>query len=155
MYAYGLIKDYDNYVIRNDGVVIKISDKREMKNGVGNQGYLRLTLTNEGKHKTLKLHRLLGKAFIDGEDATHNTIDHIDRNKLNNSLDNLRWATKSEQNINKEQRPSKTGEQYITLKKQSLTYQVQIRLNRKTVYMKNFKTMEEAIIGRDEFNNKY
>ena len=153
MYSYGVIKDWDNYVIRSDGVVINIKTKRESKGCVGNHGYVRVGLTNEGKQKLFHLHRLLGRAFIDGEDETHNTIDHIDQNKLNNSLDNLRWATRSEQNINQRHRPSNTSELNIHLTKRN-TYRVQIRRNSKDIYCKTFKTLPEAIIGRDEFNNK-
>ena len=152
MYAYGLVKDYDNYVIRNDGVVINIKTKRELKSGYDSHGYLRICLTNEGKEKMFKIHRLLGKAFIDGEDETHITIDHIDRNKLNNDLSNLRWATKGEQQINRIL-PNKSGELNISLTKYN-TYQVQIVRNHKVIYIKNFKTMEEAIIARDDFNEK-
>ena len=90
MYWYGLVKDFDNYVIRNDGVIINIITKRESKGCVDNHGYLMVGLTNEGKTKHFHLHRLLGKAFIDGEDANHYTIDHIDQNKLNNDLSNLK-----------------------------------------------------------------
>jgi hypothetical protein len=153
MYEYGPIKDFDNYVIRNDGVVIKISDKRELKCSPDADGYVRVDLRNEGKRKTFLLHRLLGKAFIDGEDATHNEIDHIDQNKANNSLDNLRWATRSEQNINRQTRPSNTGELNIYLRK-SNTYQVVIQRNNKVIYRKSFKTLPEAIIARDDFTEK-
>tara|TARA_R110000824_G_scaffold15390_1_gene64807 strand:+ start:92 stop:550 length:459 start_codon:yes stop_codon:yes gene_type:complete len=148
MYGYGTIKDYENYVIRSDGVVINIITKREMKPCTDKDGYLLLNLTNEGKSKTLKLHRLLGKAFIDGEDETHNEIDHIDQNKTNNSLSNLRWATRSEQCFNKKHKPSNTGEPYISLTK-SNTYAVEIRRNGKRI-RKRFKTMEEAVIARDK-----
>ena len=152
MYSYGLIKDFENYVIRNDGVVINIITKRELKGSVDNCGYLTVCLSNEVKKKQVRIHRLLGKAFIDGEDETHNSIDHFDRNKLNNSLFNLRWASRSEQNINRIL-PSNTVELNIHLRPNN-TYKVQIRRNYKVIYNKTFKTMEEAIIGRDEFNNK-
>ena len=42
------------------------------------------------------LHRLLAEAFIPNPDNKP-TVDHIDRNPQNNSLDNLRWATGKEQ----------------------------------------------------------
>ena len=149
MYWYGTIKDYEDYVIRNDGVVININTKRERKGGVGNHGYLRVGLRNEGKPKFFLIHRLLGKAFIDGEDAKHNEIDHIDRNPLNNDLSNLRWATRSEQQINRTFKPNAIGEPNIRLTK-SNTYEVRIVRNNKVIYDKCFKTMEEAIIAREE-----
>lgn len=39
----------------------------------------------------------MAEAFIPNPDSKP-TIDHIDGNRANNSLDNLRWATYSEQN---------------------------------------------------------
>ena len=149
MYWYGVIKDYEDYVIRSDGVVINIITKRELKGGINDWGYVRVGLTNEGKKKNFQLHRLLGKAFISGEDETHNTIDHIDQNKLNNSLDNLRWATRSEQGINRKIKAGNTGELQIYLTRFN-TYEVKIRRNNKYIYQKTFKTMEEAIIARDD-----
>lgn len=49
------------------------------------------------KKKHYTLHRLIAEAFIpkiEGE----NIINHIDGNKLNNSIDNLEWCTYSENN---------------------------------------------------------
>jgi hypothetical protein len=151
MYGYGLIKDYEDYVIRSDGVVINIITKREIK-GCIKDGYRQVGLTNEGKEKKVRIHRLLGKAFIDGEDETHNTIDHLDQNRANNDLSNLRWATRTEQNINRKHKPSNTGEPHIHLTT-SNTYFVRIQRNKKCIYNKKFKTFPEAINARDEFKN--
>ena len=56
-------------------------------------GYLRAMVTHDKKKKHLYVHRLVAMAFI-GEGSGE--VDHIDGNKLNNRVDNLRWVTPSE-----------------------------------------------------------
>ena len=60
-----------------------------------NRGYILIGLTNnEGKRKSLKLHRLVYKAYYPSWDImngiTDNSIDHKDGKKTNNHIDNLR-----------------------------------------------------------------
>jgi hypothetical protein len=52
------------------------------------------------EHKIYKVHRLIAETFIPNLDNKP-TVDHIDRNGLNNHVSNLRWATPSEQNNNR------------------------------------------------------
>lgn len=60
-------------------------------------GYLYVPL---GK-KMIGVHRVIAKAFIPNDDPLHKTmVDHIDRNRLNNSLSNLRWVTPRENSVN-------------------------------------------------------
>lgn len=60
-------------------------------------GYLYVPL---GK-KMIGVHRVIAEAFIVNDDPLHKTvIDHIDRNKRNNSLSNLRWVTPHENTVN-------------------------------------------------------
>ena len=53
--------------------------------------------------KLLLKHRLIALQWIDNEDPqTKTQVDHIDRNKLNNHIDNLRWTSPSENCKNKD-----------------------------------------------------
>ena len=54
-------------------------------------GYMRVKLNG----RTYKLHRILAKHFIENPDDLPQ-VDHIDRNKTNNSIENLRWVSNSE-----------------------------------------------------------
>lgn len=55
-----------------------------------NGGYCRSTIS---KH----VHRLVAKAFLENpEDNSKCWVDHIDGNRSNNNVENLRWVTPSE-----------------------------------------------------------
>ena len=95
------IKGYEDYSIYEDGRVIN-KHGRELKNWIGTHGYKRIGLRKDGKQKHFRLHRLLAIHFIvNTRPGIAITVDHIDRDKLNNSLSNLRWATIEEQNANR------------------------------------------------------
>ena len=59
-------------------------------------GYMCVRL-NDGIYK---LHRILAKHFIPNPDDLPE-VDHIDRDKANNSIENLRWTSRSENNRNR------------------------------------------------------
>ena len=63
-----------------------------------NAGYIQVGI---GK-KTYTVHRLVAFQFIHNDDPEYKIqVNHIDRNKLNNSIENLRWVTPSENNRNR------------------------------------------------------
>ena len=51
--------------------------------------------------KKVYMHRIVLEAFTSVEQGVGLLVDHIDRNKQNNNLDNLRWATHKENAINR------------------------------------------------------
>lgn len=58
-------------------------------------GYPHFNLRHNGKQIQWSLHRLLAITFIPNPEQKR-TVNHIDGNKLNNTLENLEWATYAE-----------------------------------------------------------
>jgi len=58
-------------------------------------GYLALRLWRNGRFRVVRVHQLVAEAFIEkpGDDFM---VDHVDRNRSNNSASNLRWVTKAQ-----------------------------------------------------------
>jgi hypothetical protein len=86
--------DIDNYEISSFGNVRNCKTKRILKINNKKNGYSNISLNG----KTYTIHRLVAFAFIDNPNNKP-TVNHIDKNKHNNKLDNLEWATYLEQNI--------------------------------------------------------
>ena len=73
----------------------------KLKLRVDIHGYLNFTIYNEGKHKPIKYHQVIVRLFVDPDyNPKTQQIDHIDHNKLNNSIDNLKVVTRNENQMN-------------------------------------------------------
>lgn len=86
-----------NYEISNLGRVKNIKTGKHLKSCIRPDGYANITLNINNKNKTYKVHRLIAHAFIPNPENKP-TVNHFDRNKSNNAITNLEWATMSEQN---------------------------------------------------------
>lgn len=81
------IEGYEGlYEISEDGVVRNITEGNILHGNINSYSYRVVSLTKNGTKKDHKLHQLLARAFIP------NSNNHIDGDKLNNSLDNLEWC---------------------------------------------------------------
>ena len=100
------IKDYEGlYQVSNWGRVKSLNYRNTGKEGILNgiedgRGYLYVHLCNDDGVKKKKIHRLVAEAFIPNPENKPE-VDHIDRNKLNNNLSNIRWADREIQNNNR------------------------------------------------------
>ena len=92
--------DYPNYLIYEDGKVFSEKRNKFLKPYIDGYGYYRLCLCKNGKSKTYKLHRLIAIHYIQNPENKP-FIDHINRIKTDNRIENLRWVTSSENNQNK------------------------------------------------------
>lgn len=93
-----IILGFENYSINENGVVTNEVTGAVKKAYVNKANqYLYVDLHKNGKSHKRPIHRLVAVAFIPNPDNKP-TVDHIDGNRQNNAISNLRWATFSEQN---------------------------------------------------------
>ena len=135
------VAGFPGYYVFKDGRVR--SDKgrkpRFLKPNKDRGGYHYVDLYNDGKRTTKKVHRLVAEAFIPNPDNKP-CVDHKDRDKSNNAVENLAWVTRSENDQNRDAR----GYYYH---KPSGKYQVYIKVNGK-LFFSYVDTEEEARAAR-------
>lgn len=95
---YGRIKRLYRKVIDSRGITQTFKESL-LKCTINKYGYYQTTLRKNRKKFNIKVHRCVAVAFIDKPENKH-IVDHIDGNKLNNKVDNLRWVTNSENLLN-------------------------------------------------------
>ena len=95
----GRVRSLTRTIKYKDGRVI-CTKGRELELRL-NRGYLRVTLTKHGKSNSFFVHRLVGFAFLESTYFENATIDHIDTDRTNNNVENLKWCTLKE-NLNNE-----------------------------------------------------
>lgn len=92
------IEDY-HYAVNEKGEVINTRTGRIVKPHLNRpNGYLQIRLSVNGVVKHYSVHRLVATYFIDNPENKPE-VNHKDGNHLNNSVENLEWATHKE-NIN-------------------------------------------------------
>lgn len=85
------------YLVNKNGEVKSLCKKnpRILVPCNGPRGYKLVSIFENGEKKTRRVHRLVAEAFIPNPDNKPE-VNHIDGDKGNNSVDNLEWATRSE-----------------------------------------------------------
>jgi len=91
----GRVKSLEREIIRSDG---KPTYQKEcILKPKTDRGYLRVGLRNLGKRKFFSIHKLVLLSFNIPNPENKRTVDHKNEDKLDNRLENLRWATHKEQ----------------------------------------------------------
>lgn len=97
------IKDYEGlYMVSNLGRVMNINTGHILKPVLQNTGYYVVTLCKNKCHKIHRIHRLVGMTFPDlvqwdeevkNKPFSEIVIDHKNRIKTDNRVENLKWCT--------------------------------------------------------------
>ena len=87
------------YTITEDGKLFSNRRHLWLKPATDRYGYLYYVVSINGKRFTIKPHRTIAECFISNPDNKP-TVDHINGNRKDNRINNLRWATWKEQQMN-------------------------------------------------------
>lgn len=142
------ITDYPNYKISNLGQVRNSKGKILALDITRGHYYIKLYKDSKGKMKYI--HKLIAEAFIPNPN-NFPLIDHIDRNPLNNSIDNLRWATISQNGYNRQTKPHSSKYRGVYWNKETNKWVCKISINNKTKYIGQYETEEEGAKAFNEF----
>ena len=96
MIGYNYIPNYEGlYSINEKGSVFSHISGKILKQHANHRGYLSVDLYKDGKMKKVVIHRLVALTYIPNPNNLPE-IDHIDTDKQNNNVGNLRWCTRKE-----------------------------------------------------------
>lgn len=147
------IESCDKYSVSNYGDVRNDKSGRILKLSNHKQGYKivglpRIREDNYGRLRSqsvkVYVHRLVAMAFLGNSNLQ---VDHIDEDKTNNRLDNLRWLSHRE-NTRRSVKKDDVGHHNIYFR--SNMYNVNISVNNKNTYFGCYENINDAISKRDE-----
>ena len=139
---------FPGYLIHKEGYVTK--NENIVSAHVGDKGYLCVNLYINKKNESHKLHRLIALAFIPNPNNLP-CVDHINRDRTDNSIENLRWVTWAQNAQNRNaQSDNQSGHKHIYQTKDNF-WGVRITINGVCEIHSAYKTLAQAIKVRDDF----
>ena len=137
------IEGYEGeYQVSNTGKVRSLKNNLILKQQCDRYGYFNVRLYKKTKGKTIRVHRLVAKAFIPNT-SNLNVVNHIDENPQNNNVENLEWCTQ------------KYNANYGNAQVKRLKTRTKplIAINTKTGFIREFNCMNDAV--REKFYYKF
>ena len=118
-------------------------------------GYKRITING----KCYKQHRLLFEAYYNTPIPSDRVIDHINQNKSDNRIENLRIVDRKENGQNRGKNVNnKSGHKNVSWYKNAEKWQVLIQIDGVKKHFGLFDNVEDAVVKRDQviedLNNK-
>ena len=143
------IDGFDNYSVNEKGEVRNDERGNILKWKLDN--YYRVRIWKNGKVTSYTIHRLIAIYFIPNPN-NYSFIDHINNDPLDNSIDNLRWCSSSQNNRNRKKKEG-TSSHFIGVyyNKSRKKWRANVRLNGEKKHIGHFETEIEAAEAYNDF----
>ena len=123
------IEGYPDYAVSDQGFVLSKNKMRILKGCVDSVGYPCLNIYLDQVRRHVRVHTLVAEAFLDNPNACK-YVDHVDGDKTNNNVENLRWCSNAENTKNREKSSKNTsGYKGVYLERPRGKWRVQVTLN--------------------------
>ena len=143
--TFRIIKDFENYSVSNFGNIRNNKTGRVLKPGITTHGYYNVILYKDRISFNKKVHKLVAEYFI-ANPYNKQCVDHIDNNKLNNNISNLRYCTLKENSMNSKLSSRNTSNfKGVSYHKQRNKWVAHIKLNGKKQHLGYFDKIEDAV----------
>ena len=135
---------YELYQVSSTGI-IKNKHEHVMSTHAVPGGYLQVQFSNSGKSKSKLVHCVVAEAFVPNPDNMRE-VDHINRNRTDNRVENLRWSTRRDNCLNTHRHDR---EMYgITLVKNR--YKVRLTFHNRNITIGRYRILDDAKKARDD-----
>ncbi len=148
--------NFPDYVCRSNGTLVGLRYSSVLAGFINSNGYPSVRIKDKcGILKSRTVHRIIAETFLGALPKGLDT-DHIDRNKLNNDITNLRYISRSQNNFNKDGNKNNTsGVKGVSWHSQNQLWRAYIMLDYKQISLGTYESFEDACIARFCAEEKY
>ena len=90
------VVEFNGYKVSDTGLIWSDKKNDYLTPWKHQCGYLCVDFSENGKTYHRRVHRVVLESFVGKSPKGKNDCNHIDGNKANNNVDNLKWCTRSE-----------------------------------------------------------
>lgn len=144
-----LCQKYPAYSISNHGRIYSHLSNKILKPAI-TLGYEQVNLVDDDGLHMCYVHKLVAYEFIDNPNDKK-IVDHIDGNKRNNYVHNLRWATSSENSMNRKNTYNIFNYKGVRMSGTIGKYVCYTTNQNKSCYLGTYDTPEDAAIAYNNF----